>query len=316
VFIEARGAAAMARILIGACSWTDHAPFYPSSYDTARMRSQRISYYAQYFPLVEVDSTFYALQPERNFQLWADRTPEHFVFNVKAYGELTWHHRDDQKRPIAPGAETFERFSRMIQPLRAAGKLGAAHFQFPPWFTFSDDNIDYLATVREFLPDDRVAVEFRHRSWLEPDHREETFGALRDHGLSYVMVDEPQLGSGSVPPVLAVTDRQLAVVRFHGRNRKTWYIRDAASSADRFDYLYTRPELAEWKPRVEQIAEEASEIHLLTNNNRSNYALVNAFDLAELLQVPLPLPPPPAVAETMEQRDRGELGAGQAAEQR
>ncbi|HEY8741554.1 MAG TPA: DUF72 domain-containing protein, partial [Chloroflexota bacterium] len=61
----------MANILIGACSWTDHTPFYPSSYATARMRSQRISYYAQFFPLVEVDSTFYALQPDRNFRLWA-----------------------------------------------------------------------------------------------------------------------------------------------------------------------------------------------------------------------------------------------------
>ena len=298
----------MATILIGACSWTDHAPFYPSSYDTARMRSQRISYYAQYFPLVEVDSTFYALQPDRNFRLWAERTPEQFTFNVKAYGELTWHHRDKEKRAITPSAESFERFSAMIQPLRDVGKLGAAHFQFPPWFTFGDENIGYLATLREFLPSDRLAVEFRHRSWLEADHRDATFGALREHGLSYVMVDEPQLGSGSVPPIVAVTDPRLAIVRFHGRNRRSWYIRDAASSADRFDYLYSKQELAEWTPRVERVAEQAAEVHLLTNNNRSNYALVNAFDLAQLLQVPLPLPPPPAILETIEQRERGQIG--------
>ena len=298
----------MATILIGACSWTDHTPFYPSSYDTARMRSQRISYYAQYFHLVEVDSTFYALQPDRNFRLWAERTPEHFTFNVKAYGELTWHHRDEQKRAITPSAETFERFSAMIQPLREAGKLGAAHFQFPPWFTYGDENRSYLATLREFLPTDRLAVEFRHRSWLEADHRDATFGALRESGLSYVMVDEPQIGSGSVPPIVAVTDPRLAIVRFHGRNRKSWYIRDAASSADRFDYLYSKQELAEWTPRVDQIAEQAAEIHLLTNNNRSNYALVNAFELAELLQVPLPLPPPPSLMETMELRERGQIG--------
>ena len=298
----------MANILIGACSWTDHTPFYPSSYATARMRSQRISYYAQFFPLVEVDSTFYALQPDRNFRLWAERTPEHFTFNVKAYGEMTWHHRDDQKRAIVPSAEIFERFSTMIQPLRAAGKLGAVHFQFPPWFTYGDENLAYLATVRELLPQDRLAVEFRHRSWLEPERRDATFGALHDSGLSYVMVDEPQIGSGSVPPVVAVTDPHLAIIRFHGRNRQKWYVRDAVSSADRFDYLYSKPELAEWTPRVEQIAEQTAEIHLLTNNNRSNYALVNAFDLAELLQVPLPLPPPPAVLETIEQRERGEIG--------
>ncbi|HEV7216898.1 MAG TPA: DUF72 domain-containing protein, partial [Chloroflexota bacterium] len=163
-------------------------------------------------------------------------------------------------------------------------------------------------TLREFLPTDRLAVEFRHRSWLVAEHRDATFGALREHGLSYVMVDEPQIGSGSVPPIIAVTDPSLAVVRFHGRNRRSWYIRDAASSADRFDYLYSKQELAEWTPRVEQIAEQAAEVHLLTNNNRSNYALVNAFDLAELLQVPLLLPPPPAIVETMEQRESGTIG--------
>lgn len=298
----------MGEILIGVCSWTDHAPFYPSSYDTARMRSQRISYYAQYFPLVEVDSTFYTMQPQRNFSLWAERTPEHFLFNVKAYGELTWHHRDDQKRAITPSAETFEHFTTMVQPLRDAHKLGALHFQFPPWFTANEENLSYLATVREFLPDDRLAVEFRHRSWLEPDQRDRTFGALRDNGLSYVMVDEPQLGSGSVPPVVAVTDDRLAVVRFHGRNAKTWYVRGAASSTDRFDYLYSKDELAEWKPRVEQVAEQAQQVHLLTNNNRSNYAVVNAFDLASLFDVPLPEPPPP-VAETMRQRAAGEITA-------
>lgn len=297
----------MAEILIGACSWTDHVPFYPSSYNNARMRSQRISYYAQFFPIVEVDSTFYALQPERNFRLWAERTPEKFTFNVKAYGEMTWHHRDAQKRAITPSDETFERFSTMIEPLREAGKLGAVHFQFPPWFTYADDNAGYLSTLRELLPSDKLAVEFRHRSWLESDHRDATFGVLRDNGLSYVMVDEPQIGSGSVPPIVAVTDPRLAIVRFHGRNRQKWYVRDAASSADRFDYLYSKAELAEWKPRVEQITEVAAEVHLLTNNNRSNYAIVNAFDLADLLQVPLPLPPPPPVVETIEQRERGEV---------
>ena len=302
----------MADILIGACSWTDHAPFYPSSYDSARLRSQRISYYAQFFPIVEVDSTFYNMQPERNFRLWAERTPERFLFNVKAYGELTWHHRDEQKRAVTPSAETFERFAAMVEPLRAAGKLGALHFQFPPWFTYGPEQVAYLATVREFLPADRLAVEFRHRSWLEPGHRDSTFAALRDSAEAYVMVDEPQLGSGSVPPVVAVTDPALAVVRFHGRNRRTWYVRDAVSSADRFDYLYTPAELAEWVPRVHEVAQEAAQVHLLTNNNRSNYAIVNAFDLAELLQVPLPAPPPPPVLETMEQRRRGELPTAEA----
>jgi len=100
------------------------------------MKSQRIEFYARYFSLVEVDSTFYKLQPPRNFQLWADRTPADFVFDVKAFGELTWHHRDDTGEAITPSAETFAQFSEMVQPARAAGKLGALLFQFPPWYAY------------------------------------------------------------------------------------------------------------------------------------------------------------------------------------
>ncbi len=74
-----------ARIRVGTASWTDHEPFYPAEYARAGMKSQRISYYARYFSLVEVDSTFYTLQPARNFQLWADRTPDGFIFDVKAF---------------------------------------------------------------------------------------------------------------------------------------------------------------------------------------------------------------------------------------
>src|SRR6476661_1308360 len=80
-----------ARIRVGTASWTDHEPFYPPEYNKADRKAYRISYYARFFSMVEVDSTFYRLQPTRNFTMWADRTPDDFVFNVKAYGELTWH---------------------------------------------------------------------------------------------------------------------------------------------------------------------------------------------------------------------------------
>ena len=93
----------MARIRIGTASWTDHDPFYPPEYNRADMKSQRIEYYARYFDVVEVDSTFYHLQPTRNFAMWAERTPDDFIFDVKAYGELTWHHRDDQGAPMTDG---------------------------------------------------------------------------------------------------------------------------------------------------------------------------------------------------------------------
>ncbi len=285
-----------AAIRVGTASWTDHEPFYPAEYDKASMKSQRIAYYARYFSLVEVDSTFYHLQPTRNFQMWAERTPDDFVFDVKAYGEMTWHHRDDNGTPITPSADTFASFDQMIQPVRDAGKLGALLFQFPPWFTFDHERLDYFATMRELLPQDTIAVEFRHRSWVEGAHVDETRAALADNRLAYCAVDEPQVGSGSVPPVVLITDPHFAMVRFHGRNRRMWYGKNLQSSRDRFDYLYSAAELAPWAERIAGIAErlEGGQVHVVTNNNAANYSIVNALELQELLGQPMgkgePLP--------------------------
>jgi uncharacterized protein YecE (DUF72 family) len=258
-----------ARIRVGTASWTDHEPFYPPEYNKADRKAYRISYYAQYFSLVEVDSTFYRLQPARNFAMWADRTPDNFVFDVKAYGELTWHHRDDAKEVITPAAETFAQFSEMLDPLRKAGKLGAILFQFPPWFTFGPEQVEYLGTVREMLPDETIGVEFRHRSWVEGVNAQETKAALSDARLAFVAVDEPQVGSGSMPPIVMLTDPHFSMVRFHGRNRAMWYGKNLKSSRDRFDYLYTREELTPWAGRIQRIAEmlQGSEVHVITNNN-------------------------------------------------
>ena len=298
---------ATATIRVGTASWTDHEPFYPPEYNKASMKSRRIEYYAQYFSLVEVDSTFYHLQPARNFQMWADRTPDDFVFDVKAYGELTWHHRDDAGQMIAPHADTFAAFSTMVEPMRAAGKLGALLFQFPPWFTFDEDRLGYFATMREMLPNDTIAVEFRHRSWVEGGNADETRAALSDNQLAFCAVDEPQVGSGSVPPVVMLTSPEFSMVRFHGRNRKMWYGKNLQSSRDRFDYLYSRAELMPWAERIERIAERLGrgQVHVVANNNASNYGIVNALDLQGLLGQPVgkgePLPEP--VAETLRQRE-------------
>lgn len=297
-----------ATIRVGTASWTDHEPFYPPEYDKAAMKSHRIEYYSRYFSMTEVDSTFYHLQPAHNFEMWAERTPDDFVFDVKAYGELTWHHREDDGTPITPSADTFTKFSEMVRPMREAGKLRAILFQFPPWFTFAPERAEYMGIVREMLPDDTLAVEFRHRSWVESDHAETTRAALADNQIAYVAVDEPQVGSGSVPPIVMLTNPTFSMVRFHGRNRKMWYGKGLNSSRDRFDYLYTRDELEPWADRIQRIAErlEASgEMHVVANNNARNYGIVNALDLQELLGQPRGKgqPLPDGVVATLRERE-------------
>src|ERR1019366_9173503 len=110
------------------------------------------------------------------------------------------------------------------------------------------------------------------------------------------------VGSGTAPPHLAVTSDRLVLVRFHGRNYDTWY-RKVATTGERFDYLYPPSELEQWVPAIQAAADRGVPVHVLMNNNRSNYAVVNGFDMAHLLGVRTPRPPAP-ILRRMEARDR------------
>lgn len=264
----------MTRVYVGTCSWADHKPFYPQGLP----RNQQISFYAQHFAIVELNASYYYMLPQRNYELWAQRTPPGFVFDVKPYKQLTWH---DRQNP--PDEEITAQFREALQPLREAGKLGAVHLQFPPWFQYRPRNLDYIHQVRERFPDDRLSVEFRNRTWLEGDHLAGLCADLRAHEISLTVVDEPQLGSGSVPTVLEVTRPDLVIVRFHGRNYETWYAR-VKRTAERFDYCYSEEELRAWASNVLTLAEQARELHLLFNNNAQDYAVQNARQLRLLLR--------------------------------
>jgi uncharacterized protein YecE (DUF72 family) len=299
------------RVKIGTSSWTDptlvkDGGFYPSKANTAEAR---LRFYATRFPLVEVDSTYYYPPSEKNSVLWIERTPPHFTFNVKAYSLLTNHPtRPDSlyadlrttmppealaKRfvyrdalPHDAQAEVWQRFRDALMPLHSAGKLGAVLFQFPQWFTISRTNKAYIEECAARLSDFRVAVEFRHRSWMAPENAEETLGFLEAHDLPYVCVDMPQGFDSSVPPVTAATAGDLAMVRFHGRNRQTWEHKGDTAS-ERFKYDYPTSELQEWVPRIEGLAEQVRETHVLMNNCYRDFAVRNARELGDMLHLVL-----------------------------
>ncbi|WP_215456757.1 DUF72 domain-containing protein [Streptomyces sp. ATCC 21386] len=141
----------MGDVLVGTCSWTDRAllasGWYPRGH---RDPEPRLRYYAEQFPVVEVDSGYYALPSRRNSLLWSERTPPGFRFDVRAFSLLTGHPTRPAALPAdlreslgaelrrgAPAAvldRVWERFAHAIEPLRAAGRLGTVLFQFPPWF--------------------------------------------------------------------------------------------------------------------------------------------------------------------------------------
>ena len=272
-----------AEVTVGTCNWSDHEGFYPKGLPPGR----RLEHYARFFPLVEVDSSYYAIPPPARTAAWAEVTPANFRFNVKAFRSLTYHEREDG-RAREPTPEEAERFLACLEPLREAGKLVAVHYQFPPWFTRGAESLERLERIRSRHPEDLLVFEFRHRSWVQPG-AEPAVEFLRSQEVSLCLVDEPQLGDGSFPRLLQVTDPRLVVVRFHGRNRVTWYAK-GRRSGDRFDYLYSREELADWVPSITRLAETAARVQLLFNNNRANYAVINGLQMAELLQLGYPHP--------------------------
>ena len=295
----------MGEILIGTASWTDKtllaADWYPTD---AKTPEKRLAFYASQFPVVEVDSTYYAPPSERNAALWVERTPSHFTFNVKAFALMTQHPASVKSLPkdirekvpesktrvypkdLTPKAieKVFDMFASALMPLHSAGKLGYILFQFPEWFVPGDENRDYIVQCAKRLPDFRVAVEFRRGTWMTEKSAARTLGFLSEHDIPYVCVDMPQGFDSSVPAVVAATADDLAVVRFHGHNNENWK-KKGISTAERFDYLYKPKELKEWAPRLEELAGETKRLHVMFNNCYGDKAVRNAKQMADLLDV-------------------------------
>jgi probable DNA metabolism protein len=295
-------------VRLGVAGWTDPSileagVFYP---DEATTPDARLRYYASRFPLVEVDATYYSLPTRSMAARWVERTPTHFVFDVKAHALMTGHGANARQLPswavdalpprlrgagrVFPGmlpAEVVDRLWRefldALEPLRRANKLGAVLLQFPPWFKATAASADALRRARERLGATLGAVEFRHRSWLTGRVADRTLALLAELELAYVIVDAPQGMESSMPPTLGGTSPRLAVVRLHGRRAETWEKRNAVVS-ERYRYLYDERQLRAWTLPIVDIAKQHQGVHVLFNNNHANYATTNALEMGELLR--------------------------------
>ena len=279
---------AVAEVRIGTCSWADEAlskHWYPKGLPAGG----RLSYYAQHFDAVEVDSTYYRLPAEEMVRRWAERTPDGFVMHVKAFGLMTRHPvkvealppdlrddapTDDKGRVERPSrefrGEVFRRFLDALEPLRSAGKLGGILFQFPSYVVYKDASLDYLQWANEQLGDDEMLVEFRHVSWLDDEHRDDTLRFLEELHATHVIVDAPRIeGAKNVAPTVLALTSPTAYVRFHGRNADTWNKR-GGSASERFDYLYSDEELQEWIGPLRDLAGQAEQAYAFFNNNASS----------------------------------------------
>ena len=299
------------RLRIGTAGWSYadwYGTFYPIS---AKKRGfDELAFYCEHFDTVELNSSYYRIPSPFLVERWIDRTPDDFIFAVKAFSGLTHHFE-------AAATRTFSEFTDAVTPIREAGKLGAVLMQFPPRFQRDKTGIGYLRLLPVLLPDLPVVIEFRHQSWVDGPAQDGTVNLLRELGLGLCCVDEPQL-RGNMPPVTAVTS-SVGYVRFHGRNYADWWpaisqrraaqlrreIRRESGShrerrarenelkqqletqkSQRYNYLYSQAELIPWQERIEAIDREAVTTFVVTNNHFVGQAVANAKMLQGMFDEP------------------------------
>jgi uncharacterized protein YecE (DUF72 family) len=314
---------AASRIRIGTSGWS-----YPSGagawtgivYPARRDRPKdfdELAAYAEHFDTVEVNSTFYRIPPVEMTRSWVERTPRGFEFSVKLFQKLT-HPRmflDRLTKPpkgapkdtvaekstlphhealAAAGVSSadVDEFRRAIDPLASAGKLGANHVQFPASFKHDAEGIDHLAWLTEALRDYQVAVELRHKTWS--DDIRTTLQVLNASKAAWVQIDEPKFKLSIAQNYLPNVEG-FYYLRLHGRNAKAWWNHE--KSADRYDYLYSEPELEPFVEVAKAVKVLVKKMYLYTNNHFEGKSAANAVMLRDKLGLPNPGPYPKAFVE-------------------
>lgn len=265
-------------IFIGLTGWGDHESLYT---DKADYRN-KLTTYSSHFPVVEVDSAFYAIQSQANYEKWVKQTPETFLFVIKASQTMTGH--DHASLNNQQAKDIFKAYKESIQPVVEAKKLQTILFQFPPWFDVSQENIRKLRKVKSWMEDFPVAIEFRNQTWFSNQYKERTIQFMKEEGWIHTICDEPQAGIGSVPIVLEPTSKENTLIRFHGRNVHGWNKNGRDDWREvRFLYNYNEQELSEWVDYIKELKKHTKHITILFNNNSGGDAANNAKLLIDML---------------------------------
>lgn len=275
----------MATLRIGTSGWnyptgkgTWNGIFYPHPEDRQRGFDE-LSFYAERFNAVEVNSTFYG-QPRANVTLgWAKRTPPDFEFAVKMFQKFSHPAMSVDPGPITQA--DVDAFKGGLDPLAAAGKLGPVLVQFPSSFQRSPEAVAYLEWLMQTFADYALAIELRHRTWSDTA---ETIQLLDAHHAAWVQIDEPKFSS-SIRQDLVGGSAEIYYLRLHGRNAGQWW--DHAESEDRYNYLYAKEELAPIAGAVRDVRAMVKKAYLFLNNHFSAQSVANAVTLKKMLDEPL-----------------------------
>ena len=274
------------RFRVGTSGWnyptgkgTWNGIFYPLPEDRERGFDE-LRFYAERFNTVEVNSTFYG-QPRPNVTLgWVRRTPDDFDFSIKLYQKFTHPGMATDPGPVTQA--DVDAFKGGIDPLAAAGRLGALLAQFPPSFQRAPESEEYLGWLLRTFSDYSIAVELRHHSWSADSAA--TLALLDAHAVAWVQIDEPKFES-SIRQDLQPNGNKLFYLRLHGRNAAKWWDHELAE--DRYNYLYAAAELAPIAQKARDARALVKKAYLYMNNHFSAQSVANAVTLRKMLDEPV-----------------------------
>jgi uncharacterized protein YecE (DUF72 family) len=270
-------------IRIGTAGWSykDWEGIVYSS-EMLRRKQHPLEYLAQFIDLVEINTSFYGhIKPELA-KLWCMRVAganPGFTFTAKLHRSFTHSPvaviEGTSASTIKPTDEDEMRAKEGLDALAAERRLGALLIQFPVSFKNTEPNREYLEwLLRQFIEYPRT-VEVRHSSW----NNEETLRYFVQKNVGFCNIDQPVIGK-SLEPTQHVTS-QIGYVRLHGRNYDQWF--DCDNRNDRYNYLYSPPELSNWKSKIQNIAERSEITFVVANNHFQGKAAVNALQLKHLI---------------------------------
>jgi uncharacterized protein YecE (DUF72 family) len=264
------------RIRVGPAGWS-YTDWEGTVYPPHRSKFDHLAYLASFFDTIEINSPFYRIPPPAHARSWVRRIAANpdFKFTTKIFRGFT-HDKDGATD------DDVKAFRNYLDPLADAGRLGAVLVQYPWSFKNSTESIDRLDAVFRAFSGYPLALEVRHSSF----QNDVFLQYLNERNVSWVNVDQP-LFSDSVKPS-NVMSGPVGYVRLHGRNYEKWFAHN--ESWERYNYLYSKQELAPWVDRISGMSKE-KETYVVTNNHFRGQAVVNATDIQDALGIEAKVPP-------------------------
>lgn len=231
-----------------------------------------LSYLADLFDTIEINSTFYRPPTPQMGKSWGRRVQinSRFKFTVKLYKNFT-----HERQALTESDE--KAFKNGLEPLTESRRLGALLLQFPYSFHNTEENRSYLKELVGKFKEYPLVLEIRHASW----DRSPVYQFLRENHIGFCNIDQPQV-SYSIGATQNVTS-ETGYLRLHGRNVKDWF-REGAGQNARYDYLYNEFELFEITERIRHIAQKAEEMYVIANNHYHGQAVCNGLEIKAKLE--------------------------------